>query len=319
MTTAIDQTLEQVYGLIEADKLAEARALLEPLLDEYQDHTDLWWLYAHAVEDPDKAQRALANVMRLDPEYPGAAQLAQTLRSQHKTPMPPAPQSIPGLDKDAGDDIDDFDDDDFDFDMFEDAREKPRRSRRLLRVLLLLLLVIVLVLGAAIVLSTLGRPAAEVAAEPSPTADDSIIVPTDELFPTPEDEQVLTPEPEEPEATAEAASVDAFTGLYAVLADFDVPSGGIVLSQTSLGETVVVSVCSEPGLEAGAMLKDVMDALAEQLGILPPEAEALAVSIADCDQDGTPRLVGVPVADAAAYADGEIDDRDFQRLWQPLD
>ena len=53
MSEANEEALEQAYELIEADKLAEAEALLKPVLERDPDNIDAWWLYAHAVRDPD--------------------------------------------------------------------------------------------------------------------------------------------------------------------------------------------------------------------------------------------------------------------------
>ena len=78
----MDQSLTHVYTLIEAGKLSEARVVLEPMLEKDADNADVWWVYVHAVEDPADAQTALNNVLRLDPDYPGANKLMQALRQQ---------------------------------------------------------------------------------------------------------------------------------------------------------------------------------------------------------------------------------------------
>jgi thioredoxin-like negative regulator of GroEL len=88
MSEAHQEALEQAYELIEADKLAEAEAILKPILGREPDNVDAWWLYAHAVTDPETARMALNQVLNLDNNYEGAQELLQqldaTLRSLMK-------------------------------------------------------------------------------------------------------------------------------------------------------------------------------------------------------------------------------------------
>ena len=72
--------LSRAYDLVEAGKYDEARAILEPILADNRDNADAWWIYAHAVTDPDEGRNALENVLRINPRYPDAAELlAQAL------------------------------------------------------------------------------------------------------------------------------------------------------------------------------------------------------------------------------------------------
>ena len=75
--------LTRAYELVEAGKSDEARTVLEPILLNDRDNVDAWWIYAHAVEDPTEARRALDNVIRLDRDYPGATDLLATLTEQY--------------------------------------------------------------------------------------------------------------------------------------------------------------------------------------------------------------------------------------------
>lgn len=127
MTNPLDSTLTQAYELIEANRIDEARDLLTPLLNEHPDNADLWWVYAHAVDDPAQARLALENVKRLDGDYsdldtllaeladvaPAAAPVTASgirqirpLSASRSTP----PTSLPELPTDSSFD-DDFDDD----------------------------------------------------------------------------------------------------------------------------------------------------------------------------------------------------------------
>jgi predicted Zn-dependent protease len=71
--------LSRAYELVEAGKPDEARTVLEPILVNDRDNADAWWIYAHAVSDPNEARHALGNVMRVNPNYPGAAELKAAL------------------------------------------------------------------------------------------------------------------------------------------------------------------------------------------------------------------------------------------------
>ena len=78
-------SLSKAYRLIEADELGAARAVLEPLVEAEPDNADAWWLYAHAVTDTFAARRALDQVVRLNPNYPGAAELLNQLEVVSRT------------------------------------------------------------------------------------------------------------------------------------------------------------------------------------------------------------------------------------------
>ncbi len=124
MTQSLDTTLTEAYELIEANRIDEAQAMLRPLLSDYPDDPDLWWVYAHAVDDPAEARRALENVKRLNSEtYPEADELLQQLGGE---PAPsggirrlsrPAPPAPPDMLPPAATDTNSFDDFDDDFDM----------------------------------------------------------------------------------------------------------------------------------------------------------------------------------------------------------
>lgn len=82
----ISQVLTDAFNLIEADQLQEARNILQPLRATEQNNPDFWWVYAHAVEDPQQAQDALDRLTELDPGYPGAADLIAQLQPMQPTP-----------------------------------------------------------------------------------------------------------------------------------------------------------------------------------------------------------------------------------------
>lgn len=87
------EALVRAYELIEAGNPEEALTLLRPVLEAEPDNADAWWIYAHAVSDPEEARRALGNVLSLDPGYPEAAELLASLNEQYpivEAPSEPA-------------------------------------------------------------------------------------------------------------------------------------------------------------------------------------------------------------------------------------
>jgi tetratricopeptide (TPR) repeat protein len=88
MKDKLDSALLEAYELIESNRANEAREMLRPLLDEFPDETDLWWVYAHAVENPKEAEEALERVIALDPGLTDASQLLDDLRADEATAQP---------------------------------------------------------------------------------------------------------------------------------------------------------------------------------------------------------------------------------------
>lgn len=83
MSDSNSAVLQRAYELIEAGQAAEARSLIESVLDSEQTNPDAWWIYAHAVDEPVRARQALDQVLDLDPQYPGASQLSDELEAQY--------------------------------------------------------------------------------------------------------------------------------------------------------------------------------------------------------------------------------------------
>ena len=177
MSDPRDQSLARAYELIEMDRLDEARLILEPLLQEDQDNPDVWWLYAHAVDDPAEARRALERVQQLSPDYPGATELQQQIDAELEPESEPVAATAP-------DDDLDFDDDDFDLDDDEDVPSEARRSR--LRPLLLVALLIILIVLLLFLLNPFGggdEPEPTQVAQTDPTPTQEVMAPVEEITP----------------------------------------------------------------------------------------------------------------------------------------
>lgn len=164
MVTTANDTLNEAYELIEANRIDEARRLLEPMLDDDSDNPDLWWVYAHAVDNPADARRALKRVQEIDPAYPQVNELLGEIDElQPAAPLPAggsgikrirplatgAPKPKPLAQPDS--EFDDFDDLDSDFDDFDDEDDVEQRGSRSL----VLPLAIATVFGIALILGVL--------------------------------------------------------------------------------------------------------------------------------------------------------------------
>ena len=82
MSDSIQATLASAFEMIEQGHPDRAVTLLQPLLTRAADNPDVWWVYAHAVTDPQVAHAALTRVLRLEPGYPEAVSLLRRLEKQ---------------------------------------------------------------------------------------------------------------------------------------------------------------------------------------------------------------------------------------------
>jgi len=318
MSVQREQALSKAFELIEADQLQEARTILKPILDTDKDNPDVWWLYAHAVTDPEAAHLALTNVRRLAPDYLNVSELLDALETRASAHLsgsasadgepsflPPVPSTLPGLlgaKAASEDDEPDFLDEEPDIPIF-------RRP-----VFLLILGSIIFVVIAVFVILRPPSEQENISVTPLITSQEiSTNLPTVEFVATsPSDvtQQSTTLEP--------ATSVGDLSGLYDALAPFDVPEDGISISQTNLGNTLVASVCTEAGRKLRDTLPEVIKTFAEQANDLSGEIQALGTRMVDCATNTTLLVIGVSINDAQAYAGGDLSDEVFQSRWQPI-
>lgn len=377
--------LARAFDAVEAGDLESARQILEPILAAERDNADAWWIYSHAVTDPEQARDALENVVRINPDYPGASELLTTLRdrlperspsatSTVGVPMPPAapPPSLPETE---------LEEPDFDTkpnpvtttDTAAPAAQPARRSALPLIAAIVLLIAIIALFAvvlnqtqqgvdpnldqtstaAAVAMATdepeipaaaatgeameetaeaMGEAgateaatemAAEEEVEPTPTAEEMTQVAVVEATETVVADDVVASATGEVdavvtmEATTGVAATGDFEPLYEALSDFSIPDGGIEAVTTSLGNTVVASVCSAPGREMRGLLPLVMSALAEQVGELGDDVEAVGASMVNCETNAPMLTVAVPREMAQAFADGDLNLGEFSAGWQP--
>lgn len=145
MTDSLDTTLGRAYELIEANRIDEAKQLLAPLLTKHPENADVWWLYAHAVDNPREARQALERVQEIDPTYPEVNELLGAVEEIPKSDQPssgirrirplqpPPPPPVEGMIDTINGNQDDFEN----LDGFEDNfkvgnQQRPGRSLLLL-------------------------------------------------------------------------------------------------------------------------------------------------------------------------------------------
>ena len=294
--------LTQAYELIEADKLDEALTILEPIVTQGEENADAWWLYAHAVTDVGEAHRALSRVLTLEPDYDEATELLNTLEDTYPDfasgIRPAAPTTLPGIPDD--DDLVDL------FDQAEQpwqrpAGQRPRSRRLLFGVLIILALVAVVSIGLILTSGTTPSPtqAPTEIAQVAPTS--SVVAPT----PTAEDFFATD-------------IVDPLNALYPLLQAFAIADGGIVVTQTAMGKTLLVTTCATTGLGLGDLVAGILNTLSGQSGLIPEDVNAIGVQVVDCEQDNTLRIIGVGLEDALEFSNGNLDEKEFQRRWQPI-
>lgn len=322
MSDVTEQALMRAYELIEEEKLAEAEDLLKPVLEQEPDNADAWWLYAHAVSDPDTARMALSRVLKLDGTYEGAQELLVQLDdhyagqpaavTQQRTPVVP-PSTLPSLPDD--DDIDGPDfladreearqavtafDDDFSLDDIEESGPDTSPAKRSFP---LIPLVIGLVLILLVVVLLLINPFGPSPAAPTQQAD----------LPTETTGSVVTPTPLS--ATEASMSSETEATIAQALSAFELVEGTITAADTSLGRTQLVGICTSSA-DMRVALDNAMSSLAAVSASVSENMDAIGITLIDCDNgNNTLRVIAVPVADAAAYSAGDLSEEVFKARW----
>lgn len=461
MSNDTEQSLSEAYDLIEADKLQEARAIIEPILEQDSQNADAWWLYIHAVEDADKARDGLNTLRQIDPGYPGLIDLSEQLgatqpsqsTSSIKSLSPPKRLSDAAVQQQADDilsslddDFDDLDDDfgdsqrtpsdpvdnfgmDDDFGDFGDidaefasetdgtVSEQTNSRRTPLLIGGAILALIILVLLAFLLFNQDGGDDGEETETPTQIAQadlteeseeptelseisdpelsataiieqltldveatraqqnmlqteaaigegevtSSPVDPTQQPDTAPgeqgteadtsateEDEAGLDPaqqtatvlvegttataqqatnaaEQEDASATSEISEtpipteqVDAGVDLQTALEQFELFGSGIENRNSSLGNVFLVAVCTMPGSALRDTLDDVMAVLAEQSENIEGTFDAVGARLVNCEEERTLNTIAVPLPETIAFKNGEITERDFRGLWQPI-
>lgn len=299
----MNDTLTRAYELIEAEQMSQARDILESFLARERNNADAWWLYAHAVANIDEAQTALANVKRIDPNYPGVdalieqmndrlAQMGEGSQIQEFTESP-----VEIEDEDFEPDFDDLDlpEDDFDdLDFDEDDDPEPEIVERApwMRYLMYGLILVLLLIAAFILL--FGRDVGDDSVDVTPTGVASM--------PTPE--ETASPLP------FTAASV---TLIEALADEFELASDELEMQQTQFGETSFVVICSDAA-EFRDVLTDAMMTIGESNATI--STIAVGVRIINCATDEPLNTIVVETVAIQQFVAGSLTENQFRGQWE---
>lgn len=322
------QALEQAYQLIEAGQLGEARGILEGVLANNQNSADMWWLYAHAVEDPKQAITALENVKRLDPTNAEANNLLQTARQQV------------GVVGSSDDEFDiDFDDDELAPVTDEDSDDGRRRTLIILGTIVGLALLGVIIWIASprgeqpattpegTFVSQGVNPTAttDVIANQTPIVISTATPSVTDMTQTPDVINTTTPNEDVtqiiPTNTAvvivtNEISIEAF--LASLSADY--PTNGTTETiETVLGATLLVPMCTVRGDTHTQLIPIAMTGLSEHINQLPSDYVGVGVRFLDCSTNETINVMVVPSISALEYNNNDLSEQDFRRAWRVVD
>lgn len=320
MTSNIETTLQDAFDLIEADQLEQARALLKPILETDKNNPDVWWIYAHAVNDPESARLALLKVISLDSNYPGAQALLTALEQQKisgqeltdeelasEPPFVPVlPDSLPDMSgshavtnkRSGATAIEEQDEIDY----------EPE-SRSLLQQPIIYIPLLILLIVAALVVVVL-RPFQN-------TSPDVATQTANSVAPISTEVSVTVPE----EINGSAGSVSEDILIRAVIdgmSGFTFPDSPVQIVRTSLGSTLVVSVCTKAGLELRTDLPRAMLAIVQATNDFIGQFDAIAARMVDCDSNTELRTIGVMGSDVSDFVAGTLDQAQFEARWVPI-
>jgi hypothetical protein len=102
------------------------------------------------------------------------------------------------------------------------------------------------------------------------------------------------------------------------MSDFVLPESPVQSSQTQLGSTVIVSVCTKAGRELRIDLPRAMLSLARTANEVAGEFDAIAVRMVDCDTSTELRTIGAKMSDANGFVVGTLDQAQFEAMWLPV-
>lgn len=282
MSEATSQVLLRAYELIEADKQDEARSMLEPILESERENADAWWLYVHAVDSAEEAQRAMENLRSIDPHYPGMKELDE--RSKSGLAHISESQKL--------------------------AREfsEAVSDRGWIRWVLLAAVVLIVILGFVLFFDDSDKDTPEATIDaviqnlPTTAVGETGVATTafDSAQPMETTEPVLTLSEED---------------VAELLVDFQTADPVLRTQDTALGRTTLVRICLSDDPRA------VLDAAMLRVAELSPrisDSVYVGVEIVDCSMQSSVNSVIVALSDAQQYHDGTIDQQMYLSRWRAL-
>jgi hypothetical protein len=167
----------------------------------------------------------------------------------------------------------------------------------------LLIVLIVVIIGLLLLLSTSGA------------GEQPATVPTAAIdIPTEDSQSFLVPT----EVADTAATDEGSLMLEAALTGVNVVAESTGIENTSLGQTVLASVCTTAGDELRVALSDSMEAVSQAAAQMDNTADAAGVRLIDCETQTVLRVIAGPLEAAAQYAAGALDRESYEATWRAL-
>ncbi len=331
MSDSVQTILNSAFEMIEAGHPDRAVTLLQPLLTQAADNPDVWWVYAHAVTDPQVAHAALTRVLRLEPAYPEAVSLLRQLEKQlrkqrasllreHSSASSLSSRPVAALQSDIPPQPD-----------FPEMPGGVGGGSFLGGVFHFLLVIVAVGMIGVVAIVVLGPQLSGI----SPVATQSPIIrtwvptqspsststPTPTATPTPI--PTSTPTPSTPIGNVGSASLNPegplVTTLLAAVPDFELRPNTELLREAVLGPQMVISVCGSRG--DVAMVEKVQNALVSLCSVsqdLPTTIHTLAIEVLDCETGSVLTVIGVERNTAQKFAMGGLTERALRARFRPL-
>jgi len=335
----VSEILNDAHRLIEEGQHAKARSLLEPLLQTNSQDPDVWWIYAHAVEDEERGRDALERVVTLAPDYPGIAAL---WREADKGPLAPQIKSLKRLpQRELAGETAMVTDEMPGADMAENPAvptesvqlptkvvgpDEPAHERTRPSWLYFVAAALVVVVVVLFLLNSGNEQPVTVDEQATETAiaivsGQSALTPTQVTPEQTASEIAETPDTPETPVVSTSESVDQSaqtTALREAFTEIEFADEALVNSATSLGSTTVVQVCTIPGPNAGSIIEQILSWSASNLSI-DDDISAVGVRLFDCDSSQVLRTIAVPIDLIRALGAGEISIRELETALQPVE
>ena len=293
MNDATEMQLMRAYELIEAGNLEQAKTLIVPILAREKENADAWWIYSHAVTDPQTAKEALDNVLRIDRDYPGARELRDQLANQLVDNVTGTQVVVPSKAASSAsaagtppelERVEDDDDGGF----------------SLLRILLIAAVFVIIAVVGILLASQGSQNNVSVVAGATSTA-----VATDVGAQAASTDELMVQNPNSDVNTlVNAAAGEAGATIYA--------SGSTVE-----GDLVVANICGAQGAVIGRVVDALKLALGRASTSLTSDIQRVGIRVYDCTAGDAPLRVQIAVdtVTANAYANGGLTDTEFSERW----
>ena len=340
MSDSIQPTLTSAFEMIEVGHPDRAVTLLQPLLTQAADNPDVWWVYAHAVADPQVAHAALTRVLRLEPGYPEAVallrRLEKQLRAQRANLMRERP-SASALSAGKAPPYNAAPTPPNDFPEMPLSDERGSYLGGGLHVFLVLVAIGMIAVVALLALEPqlhLWLPNQEQDQEeiasnspiirtwvPTTVATLEKVIATDTPAAKPSPTLVSTQVPlitSTPAATAAAVPNLDVSALLAAVPEFELRQNEL-LRPAPEGWYVVLALCGTRGTaEAVQQVQDNLVSMAAVSAELPSIISALAIEMLDCETNEILSVIGVELTAAQKFAAGGMSEKALRARFHPL-